>query len=140
MVDVIQAYCRKIGQPEPVGYAELTRCILESLALRYRQVFGFLDEMAPFVINRLHIIGGGSRNAYLNQFTANATGVEVVAGPAEGTALGNIMIQAKTSGIVSDIWQMRALIAASTQLVKYEPQDKAQWDAAFDKYLSITQK
>ena len=64
----------------------------------------------------------------------------MLAGPQECTALGNIMMQAKAAGIVSDIWQMRALIAASTQLVKYEPQDKAQWDAAFDKYLSITQK
>ena len=138
MVNAIQAYCRETCQPEPVGYAEMTRCILESLALRYRQVFDFLAEMAPFAINRLHIIGGGSRNAYLNQFTANATGVEVVAGPAEGTALGNIMVQAKAMGEVKDIRQMRAIIADSLDLQHYQPQDKAVWDAAYDKYLHIT--
>ena len=138
MVEAIQTYCRETGQPVPVGYAEQTRCILESLALRYRQVFGLLADMAPFAISRLHIIGGGSRNAYLNQFTANATGVEVVAGPAEGTAQGNIMVQAKATGEVKDIWQMRSIIADSLDLQHYQPQDRAVWDAAYDKYLHIT--
>ena len=85
----------------------------------------------------LHIIGGGSLNKYLNQFTANATGATVLAGPQEGTAIGNIMMQAKAAGMVSDIWQMRRIIANSLELVRYEPTDKALWDAAFDKYLSI---
>jgi len=137
MVEAIQRYCRETGQHVPDGYAELTRCILDSLALRYRQVFGLLTEMASFAINKLHIIGGGSRNAYLNQFTANATGVEVVAGPAEGTALGNIMVQAKAQGQVTDIWQMRAIIADSIELQHFQPQDKAAWDAAYEKYLHI---
>ena len=138
MVEAIQTYCRETGQLVPVGYAEQTRCILESLALRYRQVFGLLADMAPIAIDRLHIIGGGSRNAYLNQFTANGTGVEVVAGPAEGTALGNIMVQAKAMGEVKDIWQMRTIIADSLDMQHYQPQDKAVWDAAYDKYLHIT--
>ena len=138
MADAIQTYCRETGQRVPVGYAELTRCILDSLALRYRQVFDLLTGMAPFAISRLHIIGGGSRNVYLNQFTANATGVPVVAGPAEGTALGNIMVQAKAMGCVKDLQQMRTIIADSLDLQHYQPRDKAAWDAAYQKYLHIT--
>jgi len=88
----------------------------------------------------LHIIGGGSLNKYLNQFTANSTGATVLAGPQECTAIGNIMLQAKASGMVSDIWQMRQIIADSIELVRYEPQDKAAWDQAYDKYLNIINK
>lgn len=86
----------------------------------------------------LHIIGGGSLNKYLNQFTANALGIEVLAGPQECTALGNIMMQAKAANEVQDIWEMRRIIADSVEPVKYEPTDKAAWDQAFEKYLEIT--
>jgi rhamnulokinase len=96
-----------------------------------------MQEFAPFKFEVLHIIGGGSLNKYLNQFTANATGTTVLAGPQEGTAIGNIMLQAKTAHLVKDIWEMRAIIANSLKLVKYEPQDKEAWDAAFDKYLRV---
>ena len=85
----------------------------------------------------LHIIGGGSLNTYLNQFTANSCGVTVLAGPQECTALGNIMLQAKAKGLVKDIWEMRQIIANSIELVEYEPTDKALWDKAFERYLSI---
>jgi len=140
MIGAIQRYCRESNQPVPETPAELCRCIFDSLALRYRQVFQWLQEFSSFPLNVLHIIGGGSLNKYLNQFTANATGVTVLAGPQECTALGNIMIQAKAARAVSDIWQMRRIIADSVEMVRYEPQDKAQWDAAYDKYLSITGK
>jgi rhamnulokinase len=86
----------------------------------------------------LHIIGGGSLNKYLNQFTANSTGATVLAGPQECTAIGNIMMQAKAARIVDDIWQMRAIIANSIEMVRYEPQDKQAWDEAYEKYLTIT--
>jgi len=87
----------------------------------------------------LHVIGGGSLNKYLNQFTADALGVEVLAGPQEGTAIGNIMLQAKAAGEVGDVWEMRRIIANSIDLVRYQPTaDKTQWDAAFEKYLAIT--
>jgi len=138
MIEAIQSYCRGTGQHVPVGYAELTRCILDSLALRYRQVFALLAEMAPFAISRLHIIGGGSRNTYLNQFTANAIGLEVVAGPTECTALGNIMVQAKAEGVVKDIWQMRAIIAGGLDLQHFLPKETEAWDAAYVQYLHIT--
>lgn len=140
MQQAIKDYCAATGQHVPDGYAELCRCIFDSLALRYRQVFGYLQEMAPFAIDTLHIIGGGSLNEYLNQFTANATGVTVLAGPQECTALGNIMLQAKAAGVVDDIFAMRRIIADSVSMKRFEPQDKALWDEAYDKYLAVVEK
>lgn len=140
MQQAIKDYCAATGQHVPDGYAELCRCIFDSLALRYRHVFGYLQEMAPFSIDTLHIIGGGSLNEYLNQFTANATGVTVLAGPQECTALGNIMLQAKAAGVVDDIFAMRRIIADSVSMKRFEPQDKALWDEAYDKYLAVVEK
>ncbi len=150
MIGAIQQYCRNSSQPVPETPAEICRCIFDSLALRYRQVFQWLQEFldqpsgeterAPFKLDVLHIIGGGSLNKYLNQFTANSTGVTVLAGPQEGTAIGNIMLQAKAAGLVGDIWQMRQIIANSLQLVKYEPTDKQVWDQGYEKYLKIVNK
>lgn len=139
MVEAIKDYCRQTGQHVPEGYAEICRCIFESLALRYRQVFNYLREMASFPIEVLHIIGGGSLNAYLNQFTANSLGIEVLAGPQEGTAIGNIMLQAKASGDVGDIWDMRRIIATSIELKRFEPTDKDQWDNAYGRFLKIVE-
>ena len=137
MVNAIKQYCEKTGQHVPQKYGEFCRCIFESLALRYRQVFTWLQEFADFDINVLHIIGGGSLNPYLNQFTANSCGVTVLAGPQEGTAIGNIMLQAKASGLVKDIWDMRQIIANSLELKKFEPEDKEAWNAAYEKFLKI---
>ena len=137
MIEAIQTFCRQTNQPVPESPAEICRCIFDSLALRYKQVFQWLQEFAPFKLDVLHIIGGGSLNKYLNQFTANATGATVLAGPQEGTAIGNIMLQAKAAGVVKDVWEMRQIIANSLELVKFEPTDKAAWDEAFEKYISI---
>lgn len=140
MIEAIQQYCRNTNQYVPESPAEICRCIFDSLALRYKQVFQWIQEFSPFKLDILHIIGGGSLNKYLNQFTANATGVTVLAGPQEGTAIGNIMLQAKAAGNVGDIWEMRAIIANSIQLAKYEPQDKSVWDEAYQQYLNIIDK
>ncbi len=137
MVEAIKDYCKKTGQHVPEGYAETCRCIFDSLALRYRQVFEWLKEFADFPITTLHIIGGGSLNEYLDQFTANSLGVEVLAGPQEGTAIGNIMLQAKASGIVGDIWEMRRIIARSITMKRFVPQDQDEWDAAYSRYLEV---
>ncbi len=137
MVEAIQQYCRETGQYVPEGYAQICRCIFDSLALRYRQVFKWLQEFASFPIETLHIIGGGSLNNYLNQFTANSCGVEVLAGPQEGTAIGNIMLQAKAAGEVKDIWEMRRIIADSIELKHFEPKDQSVWDEAYARYLEI---
>ncbi len=139
MIEAIQQYCRETNQAVPETPAEICRCIFDSLALRYRQVFGWLKEFADFNLTVLHVIGGGSLNKYLTQFTADACGVEVLAGPQECTAIGNMMLQAKASGDVSDIWAMRQIIANSVEMVPYHPAgDKAAWDQAYEKYLKIT--
>ena len=140
MVDAIQQYCRNTGQHVPEGYAEICRCIFDSLALRYRQVFGWLREMAGYPLDVLHIIGGGSLNEYLDQFTANSCGVRVLAGPQEGTAIGNVMLQAKASGAVADVWQMRSIIANSLQLKEFLPKDAEVWEKAYQRYLEVTSK
>ena len=151
MIGAIQQYCRQTSQPVPETPAEICRCIFDSLALRYKQVFNWLQEFSkpqtsnlqPQTSNlkpqipTLHIIGGGSLNRYLNQFTANATGATVLAGPQECTAIGNIMLQAQASGLVSDIWQMRQIIANSTNLVRFEPQDQQAWDKAFERFQKL---
>ena len=145
MIGAIQQYCQQTGQPVPETPAEICRCIFDSLALRYRQVFGWLKELRnptgkpSDTIQVLHVIGGGSLNKYLTQFTADACNVEVLAGPQECTAIGNIMLQAKASGDVADIWQMRQIIANSVEMVAYHPSgDKAAWNQAYEKYLIIT--
>ncbi len=122
MIEAIQQACRESGQPVPQTPAEICRCIFDSLAMRYKQVFGWLQEMAGHELRVLHIIGGGSLNGLLNQLTADVLGVEVIAGPQECTALGNIMLQAKAAGVVSDIWQMRRLIADSVETRRFTPQ------------------
>ena len=96
--------------------------------------------MADFPIDALHIIGGGSLNNDLNQFTANSCGVDVLAGPQECTALGNIMVQAKAAGEVKDLWEMRKVIANSIELKHFSPKDKTQWDSAYDRFLEILKK
>ena len=139
MIEAIQQYCRKTRQPVPETPAEICRCIFDSLALRYRQVFEWLKEFAGFDLNVLHVIGGGSLNKYLTQFTADSLGVEVLAGPQECTAIGNIMMQAKAMGQVDDIWQMRKIIANSVDMVAYHPTaDRRAWDEAYERFLTIT--
>ena len=121
MVEAIQDYCRETNQPVPETYQQQARCIFESLAHRYREVLDYLRELAPFPIERLHVIGGGTYNSYLMQMTADSIGLPVVTGPVEGTAIGNIMLQAKAAGLVSDRFEMRSIIAKSIEMKTYMP-------------------
>jgi len=137
MVSAIQAYCKETGQPVPEGYREIARCIFDSLAMRYRQVLGYLQELAPFKIEKLHVIGGGTYNRHLMQMTANSIGLPVVTGPVEGTAIGNIMLQAKSAGLVGDIFEMRKIIANSIELRHYEPKDREVWDEGYKRFCKV---
>ena len=101
--------------------AQIVSCIYHSLADRYKEVLDMLRVFAPFKIEKLHIIGGGSANALLNQWTADAIGLPVVAGPTEATAIGNVMVQAKAAGLVKDRWDMRRMIAESVKVKTYIP-------------------
>ena len=132
MVQAIQEYCKETGQPIPVTYQQMARCIFESLALRYRQVVDCLRELAPFPIERLHVIGGGTYNQYLMQMAANSLQMPVLTGPVEGTAIGNIMLQAKAAGLVNDIQEMRRIISQSIEMKTYLPKDTAEWNKAYN--------
>ena len=101
--------------------AQIVSCIYHSLADRYKEVLDMLQGFAPFKIEKLHIIGGGSANDLLNQWTADAIGIPVVAGPTEATAIGNIMMQAKAAGWVKDRWEMRGTIAKTFTLKTFNP-------------------
>ena len=117
----------------PQTHAELIRCIFESLALKYKDILEKFRVLAPFPIEKLHIIGGGSKNRLLDQFTANAIGIPVVAGPSEGTAIGNIMLQARAAGCVGSLQQMRDMIAKVVETETFTPQDTAAWNEAYYK-------
>lgn len=138
MVKAIQNYCEKSNQVVPRTKAEITRCIFESLAFRYRQVLDSLKKFATFPIENLHVIGGGSKNAMLNQFTANALGIPVIAGPMEATAIGNIMVQAKAVGFYSDIQSMRNSINDSIDLVTFKPENTEEWNQYYQRFLTVT--
>ena len=103
-------------------------------------MLGILSGMAPFPIKRLHVIGGGSMNNLLNQFTANAINMPVVAGPSEATAIGNCMVQACAAGLVSDRWEMRRLINSFLSPKTFLPTGSEEWESAYQKYQSINIK
>lgn len=118
----IDGYFQQTGQAVPQTAGDYCRVIFRSLALRYRQVVDILRGFAPFPIERLHVIGGGSQNRHLMQYTADALEMPVICGPVEGTALGNVLVQLKAAGMVSTLPQMRAISAASVELKTYLPQ------------------
>lgn len=130
----IEEYLKTSGQKVPQSATGMVRLILESLAFKYRQILDQLKEICPNPVEKIHITGGGSRNYLLNQFTANATGLTVIAGPHEGTAIGNLIVQAIADGAVADITQGRAIIKRSVKVKTFEPQDTARWNQAYGKY------
>ena len=138
MTKAIIDYCETTGQTSPSSHAEFVRCIFESLSLKYNYVLGKLKGLAPFPIEKLHVIGGGSKNPLLNQWTANSIGIPVVAGPSEATAIGNIMIQAKAAGCVDSLQEMRQIIGESVLLDEFLPQNPEVWAEAYQKFLAVT--
>ena len=102
----------------------MVSCIYHSLARRYKEVLDMLRNFAPFRIEKLHVIGGGSANDYLNQLTADTLGIPVVAGPTEATAIGNVMVQAKAAGLVRDRWEMRRMIADAFSVRTFYPTNR----------------
>lgn len=122
MTQAITTYCIEKGLTPPVTDAEYIRCIFRSLAVRYKEVLNLLKGMAPFEIDKLHVIGGGSKNDLLNQMTADEIGIPVVAGPSEATAIGNCLVQAKAAGLVDDRWGIRRIIADAFRPQLFYPQ------------------
>jgi rhamnulokinase len=134
----IAARCRATGQQPPESPAGFVRTILESLALRYRQVLESLESLLGRRFQVIHIVGGGSRNAVLNQFVADATGRPVLAGPTEATAIGNILVQAMGAGVLASRTDARRLVRLSFPIQAVEPRSTAAWDRAYRKYREMT--
>jgi len=128
----IGAACRALGQRAPDGPAQTTRAILDSLALAYRRAVLDAQRLSGRAVDTIHLVGGGARNALLCQLTADACGLPVVAGPAEATAIGNILVQARTLGAApADLDGMRALVRDTHPLRRYEPAgNAAAWRSA----------
>ncbi|MBR0463729.1 MAG: rhamnulokinase [Clostridia bacterium] len=134
----IQAYCREKGQPVPEGRGEISRVIYESLALKYRWAIERLEAMLNEKIDVLHIVGGGSKNEMLNRMTASAIRRPVVAGPGEGTVIGNLLVQAMALGAVENLPELRRVVAASFENATFQPEgDPAAWDAAYARLLAL---
>lgn len=137
MPEAIRQILARTSQPDAHSYGAIVRCIFESLALKYRSVLDELRHITPHPIDALHVIGGGSKNALLCQWTANACGLPVVAGPAEATAIGNIMMQAKAAGAFESLGGMRRTILNSFIPVVYSPADSSRWDDAYGRYRDL---
>jgi rhamnulokinase len=137
MPDNIAAYCRETGQPAPETPGQSTRCILESLALSYRAALDEIEILTGRTIARLHIVGGGSQSVLLNQFAANATRREVIAGPVEATAAGNVLIQAIALGQVESHQALRKIVRDSFALHTFQPLDTESWQEAYDRFTEL---
>jgi rhamnulokinase len=134
MCDAIAAYCRKTQQPVPAGPAAYVRTILESLAMKYRFVIRNLERLIDRPIEQIRVIGGGSKNRLLNQFTSDATGRRVLAGPAEATALGNIAIQILARGDAASLEEVRAVVDRSFPVEVFEPSETDQWNKQVERF------
>jgi sugar (pentulose or hexulose) kinase len=135
----IRAYCADTGQPAPETHGQFARAIYESLALKYRWAVGRLErDILGHEISCLHIVGGGSNNALLNQMTASAVSKPVVAGPGEATAIGNLLMQAMALSEVHSLDALRDIVRASFETVEYMPENTGQWQDAYDHFLRIT--
>jgi rhamnulokinase len=137
MPDLIAAYCRETGQLAPQTPGQFARCILESLALSYRTALDEIEELTGRSIAQLHIVGGGSQSALLNQFAANATRRVVVAGPVEATAAGNVLIQAIALGQIDSHQALRQIVRDSFPLESYLPRDEANWQEAYRRFTQL---
>ena len=140
MLTAIDAYCARTEQPSPARPGAYVRTILESLALKYRLVLRNLEQVSGEPISQLRVIGGGSKNPLLNQFTADATGRRVLAGPAEATAIGNVAMQILATGAASSLKAVRAIVDRSFPTEIFEPLETDKWDREamkFQQYCEV---
>lgn len=134
MPAMIDAFCARTHQPAPLTTGAYVRCVLESLALKYRLLLQNLEQLCGKRIEQIRVIGGGSKNSLLNQFTADATGRRVLAGPAEATALGNIAMQILATGGASSLQQARAIVDRSFPTEIFEPRGADKWEQQAERF------
>lgn len=137
MIDKIREFCVETNQPVPQTEGEIIRCILESLSLRYRQALEQAEQLTKIPYSGLHMVGGGIQNQLLCQFTANAIGRSVWAGPIEASAIGNMLLQLVALRKCADLQETRKLVAASFPIVEYQPQSKHDWETSYEKFVSF---
>jgi len=139
MPRAIQDFCLQTGQQLPRNQGAVVRCALESLALKYQTVLTCLEQVIGRQVHVIHIVGGGSQNRLLNQFTADACERQVIAGPVEATALGNVLVQAKAAGEIDSLAELRSVVAQSCSLRKFEPSPSqaAAWKAACERFAKL---
>ena len=132
----IREYCKQTGQPVPQTDGALVRCILESLALKYKQTY---LSLKPYITweEKLYIVGGGVQNELLNQYTANALGIPVITGASEATAVGNVMAQFKALDCYDTAQQKCDILAASFDTKTYLPQEQEAWQEAYGKFEQL---
>jgi rhamnulokinase len=135
MLTAIADYCKRTNQPVPQTRGGFVRTILESLALKYRYIIGMIDDMRDRAVETIHIVGGGTKNRLLNQFTADATGLTVIAGPVEATAMGNIISQAIAHREIADFGEGRRLVLNSTSPETYTPRDYGKWTEVYQRVI-----
>jgi rhamnulokinase len=137
MPQKIVDYCHETGQTPPATHGGVARCIFESLALLYRQTLDQMEDITGRKLTTLHIVGGGSQNRLLNQFSANATGRTVIAGPVEATATGNVLVQAMALGHLAALDDLRRVVRESFLVTTYQPQDAALWNDALQRFKAL---
>jgi len=136
----IQVYCKRTGQPVPESKAAIVRCVLESLALKYRLVLERLENLVGGRLAPLHIVGGGTKNRLLNQFAADATNRQVITGPVEATAIGNILMQAIALKHINSLAEGRQIVAHSFDVETFEPGNPARWDEVYPRFIRLTEE
>jgi rhamnulokinase len=138
MPQAIRDFCRQSGQPVPDDEGAVIRCALESLALQYRRVLGWLEELIGGRINTIHIVGGGTQNRQLCQMAADACQRPVIAGPIEATAIGNLIMQILAAKEIGSIAEAREMVRQSFPVEEYQPKNAAAWEDAYQRFLKIT--
>ncbi|MDK2799063.1 MAG: rhamnulokinase [Clostridiales bacterium] len=137
MPNKIKEFCRKTNQPIPESKGQIIRCITQSLALEYKMTVESLEKLLGKELPVIHMVGGGIKDRLLCQFTANATGKQVIAGPVEATSIGNLMVQVKALGAVSSLKEMREIVKNSFSTNTYQPQEVELWNKAYEKYKNV---
>ena len=137
MPETVSKYCEEKGQDIPESIGEISRCIYESLAMKFKHDLNKLEKLTGKKIELLHLVGGGTQNKLLCQWTADATGIPAIACPAETTSVGNLLMQLKASGDIKTLDEGREISLNSSEVTNYKPEDKERWDEEYSRYLKI---
>lgn len=134
----IKKYCERTGQIVPDTDGKVIRCIYDSLAMKYKEMFSNMEKLRGREFDVLQIVGGGIKNIPLCQYTADAIGKKVITGPIEATAMGNILVQAMGLGLIKDLKEAREISKNSVETTEYIPKDTKVWNDAYERYLKVT--